>query len=202
MSTLHAGGPPDVPGVYRVCRLTADGGGDATALHADPDLLGHVWAGPYLAFPDAVAVVVRDAAGVAGYCLGVPDTAEFERWLEAEWLPLLRERHPAGTGTTPADRALVDRIHAWPPADPALLRAYPAHLHIDLLPRLQGRGWGRRSLEALLDGLLARGAPGVHLGVNPANTRAVAFYERLGFTEVAADDSTRWLARTLGAAPG
>jgi ribosomal protein S18 acetylase RimI-like enzyme len=198
---LHRAGPPDVPGVYRVCRLTADVGGDATSRHADPDLLGHVWAGPYLAHPDAVALVVRDASGVAGYCVGVPDTAAFERWLDDEWLGPLRERYPQGSGGTDADRSLVERIHAWPRTDPALLEEFPAHLHIDLLPRLQGQGWGRRSLEALLGELASGGVPGIHLGVDPQNRGAVAFYERLGFTEVGGDGTTLWLTRHLGSGP-
>lgn len=61
-ATLH-----DLPGVYRVCRLTGHAGRDATSRHADPDLLGHLWAGPYLAFPEAVTRVIHDDQGVAGY---------------------------------------------------------------------------------------------------------------------------------------
>ncbi|MBE2212416.1 MAG: GNAT family N-acetyltransferase, partial [Opitutaceae bacterium] len=64
---------------------------------------------------------------------------------------------------------------------PAYAGAYPAHLHIDLLPVLQGRGVGRRLMDAFLGALRVRGVPGVHLGVSTANPGAIAFYERLGF---------------------
>src|SRR5829696_8758007 len=141
--TLH-----DLPGVYRVCLLTGAGGSDASSLHADPDLLGHVWAGPYLAFPQAVTRVLRDESGVTGYCLAVPDTAAFERWVDEVWLPPLRRRHPAGSGATAADAALVDRLHRPIHTDAAVLARHPAHLHVDLLPRLQGQGWGRRVVDA------------------------------------------------------
>jgi ribosomal protein S18 acetylase RimI-like enzyme len=194
MATSRAGTLHDLPGVYRVCLLTGRSGEDAGPLHADPDLLGHVWAGPYLAFPGAVARVVQDDAGVAGYCLGVPDTAAFEDWLEDVWLPPLRERHPRGSGSTPADRAAVERLHHPHRTDAVLLRDHPAHLHVDLLPRLQGRGWGRRVMEEVLAGLAAAGAPGVHLGVDEANTGAIAFYERLGFGELSRSPG----ARTFG----
>ena len=62
------------------------------------------------------------------------------------------------------------------------LAAYPAHLHIDLLPDRQGKGWGRGT-DALV---LPRARPGRRgaLGVAPANTGAQAFYHRLGFTEI------------------
>ena len=100
VTTMREGTLHDLPGVYRVCRLTGHAGRDATSRHADPDLLGHLWAGPYLAFPEAVTRVIHDDQGVAGYCLAVPDTAAFEHWLETVWLPPLRERLPLGSGAT------------------------------------------------------------------------------------------------------
>lgn len=190
-ATVH-----DAAGVYRVCRLTGLVGADASHRHADPDLLGHVWAGPYLHAPGAVAVVVQDEQGVAGYSVAAADTTAFEDWLEAQWLPPLRERHLVGSGATPDDAVLVRRLHAWPRTDPDLVAAYPAHLHVDLLPRLQGRGWGRRLVEAVLAELGSRGVRGLHLVVDTANTGATAFYERLGFTLVAADDGGRTYGRS------
>lgn len=192
VATTWAGTLHDLPGVYRVCLLTGRSGADASDLHGDPDLLGHVWAGPYLAHPDAVTRVVHDDAGVAGYCVGVPDTVGFEQWLEDVWLPPLRERHPHGSGTTPADRALVQRLHEAPRTDAALLVEHPAHLHVDLLPRLQGQGWGRRAVSEVLTGLAMAGASGVHLGVDEANTGAQAFYERLGFTTLQGPPGARF----------
>jgi GNAT superfamily N-acetyltransferase len=178
-ATLH-----DLPGVYRVCRLTGNAGRDATARHGDPDLLGHVWAGPYLVVPDGVALVLHDDAGVAGYAVGVPDTARFEDWLETEWLPPLRDRLPIGSGTTDADRALVERMHRVPRTPEDVVAEYPAHLHVDLLPRVQARGWGRTLVDALLDRLADAGAAGTHLGVDDENVAAAGFYEALGFREL------------------
>ena len=67
----------------------------------------------------------------------------------------------------------------------AELAEYPAHLHIDLLPELQGQGFGRRLIDTLRAALAARGVPAVHLGMDAANTGARAFYDRLGFHELA-----------------
>ena len=198
VTTMRAGTVHDLPGAYRVCLLTAAAGGDASARHGDLDLLGHVWAGPYLAFPDAVSRVIHDERGVAGYCLAVPDTAFFEQWVERVWLPPLQARHPLGSGTTPDDVALVERLHHPTRADAGLLATHPAHLHVDLLPRLQGQGWGRRVMAAVLEQLARVGATGVHLGVDEANTGAQAFYERLGFTQLAGPPGARWYGRPLG----
>ena len=65
-----------------------------------------------------------------------------------------------------------------------VLAAYPAHLHIDLLPRAQRQGWGRRLINALCEALAERGVPGVHLQYDAANVNAGAFYQRLGFEEL------------------
>ncbi len=203
-ATVH-----DLPGVYRVCLLTGLSGGDASGDHADPDLLGHVYVGPYVMFPDAVALVITDEQGVAGYCVGVPDTTAFEQWCEREWWPPLREQHPLPFGptasrasaparpSTPADAALVRRLHHPATTDPGVSTAYPAHLHIDLLPRLQGQGWGRRLMYRLLERLAVAGATGVHLVVASENAGAHHFYERLGFTEIGRDGESRTYARPL-----
>src|SRR5213075_2470619 len=63
-ATVH-----DLPGVYRVCLLTGDAGKDATALARDPDLLGHVYVGPYVVGEPGLSLVVADDSGIAGYCL-------------------------------------------------------------------------------------------------------------------------------------
>ena len=194
---MRPGTVHDLPGVYRVCLLTGAGGNDASGLHDDPDLLGHVWAGPYLAFPDAVTRVLHDDHGVAGYCLAVPDTRRHEQWLADVWLPPLRARYPPGGGSTPADAALVERLHHPTSADAALVDAHPAHLHVDLMPRLQGRGWGRRVVESVLDALATAGASGVHLGVDEANTGAQVFYERLGFTGLVGPQGARYYGMPL-----
>jgi ribosomal protein S18 acetylase RimI-like enzyme len=198
VTTMHPGTVHDLPGAYRVCLLTGAGGEDASALHDDPDLLGHVWAGPYLAFPEAVTRVLHDGRGVAGYCLAVPDTRAFERWVAQVWLPPLQARHPRGSGSTPADAALVERLYGPTSADAGLLGSHPAHLHVDLLPRLQGQGWGRRVVETVLDALGTAGATGVHLGVDEDNSAAQGFYERLGFTRLAGLPGACYYGMPLG----
>jgi len=189
--------PDDERTLYDICLLTGDSGEDATALYRDPTLLGEVYVGPYLRFPAALALV-GDDDGAAGYVLGVPDTVAFERWCEREWWPGLRDRYPLGTfpPESPDDR-IVRLIHTPPTAAPEVVERYPAHLHIDLLPRLQGRGAGRRLLTALLDGMASAGAPGIHLGVARANERAIGFYRRMGFVEVRAYSHSLVMARTL-----
>ena len=189
----------DLPALYRICLLTGEVGGDATALYRDPDLLGHVYAGPYPVADPGLTFVVVDELGPVGYIVATADTARFEQWLESHWWPTLRSRYPLREdprdGTE--DHVLVARIHEGSAADESLLDRFPAHMHIDLLPRAQGRGFGRRLVETLAAELRGRGVPGLHLGVDSRNAGAIAFYTRVGFTEAARHDWGRTLALDL-----
>ncbi|MDC7123766.1 GNAT family N-acetyltransferase [Cellulomonas fimi] len=175
--------PADLPAIYRICVLTGAAGGDATALYRNPDLLPHVYAGPYPVADPGLSFVVADSRGVLGYVVATADTLAFEEWLDAHWWPTLRAQYPvtADPGDGTEDHVLVRRIHEWVPTPDTLYDTHPAHLHIDLLPRAQGQGWGRRLVDALAEALRERGVTGLHLGVDARNTGAIAFYDRVGF---------------------
>jgi ribosomal protein S18 acetylase RimI-like enzyme len=184
-ATLH-----DLPGVYRVCLRTGDAGADATALYRDPDLLGHVFVGPYVVGAPEFALVVADDQGVAGYCLAARDTMAFTDWAEREWWPPLRSAHPRRSVGTP-DAGIIDLYYEPPVGRPDIVEAYPAHLHIDLLDRVRGAGWGRRLIERQLAQLRAAGAMGCHLTVDAKNDNAIAFYRHLGWT-VLREEEDAW----------
>jgi ribosomal protein S18 acetylase RimI-like enzyme len=136
----------------------------------------------------SLAFVLADGTGPAGYVLGALDTREYEERAEREWWPALRQRYPdPGPGSRPRwmpDQRCAHAIHHPPRGAADLLAAYPSHLHIDLLPRGQGNGHGRRLIETLCDALRQRGSTGVHLGVGRRNQRAIGFYRHVGFTEL------------------
>jgi len=170
----------DLAAAYRVCLLTGDAGRDGSAIYRDPDLLGHVYVGPYLARGSGTQLVAVDELGVAGYLFSADDTLSFEAWAEREWWPGLRERYPLIDDGSPEAR-LTGLIHRPERVAPELAAEYPAHLHIDLLERTRGSGMGRRLIERLLGDLRERRVAGVHFGVDARNRNAVGFYEHLGF---------------------
>jgi ribosomal protein S18 acetylase RimI-like enzyme len=195
--------PADLPAMYRLCLLTGEAGGDATSLYRNPDLLAHVYCGPYPVADPGLTFVVVDEHGLVGYIVATADTVAFDRWLAEHWWPTLRAQYPLETvgrdpGDGTQDHVLVRRMHEWPVADPQPVHAtHPAHLHIDLLPRAQGQGWGRRLVATLSDALRARGVRGVHLGVDERNAGAIAFYEKVGFRTHAVHDWGRTLTLDL-----
>ncbi|ODT88768.1 GNAT family N-acetyltransferase [Phenylobacterium sp. SCN 70-31] len=188
--------PDDLPALYDICLKTGDEGRDATHLYRDPRIIGDIYAAPYAALHPEYAFVAEDETGVAAYILGAPDTRAFEARCEAQWWPALRARHP-DTADIPAPKRTRDDWDAFhihrPPTNPqAVVDLAPAHLHIDLLPRLQGRGVGK----ALMDRWLARIGGRAHLGCQAANTRAQRFYEVYGFRRIAdvGPPSVVWMA--------
>lgn len=182
----------DEEALMRVCLETGAAGGDATDVFTrEPRLLSEIYLLPYLALaPELATVVAAPDEPPVGYVLGAVDSTAFEAEAEARWWPSLRERYPLDA--VPADApeaALVRRIHEPESTPPALLRDHPSHLHIDLLPVVQGQGYGRRLLERLFDQLAAAGSTGVHLGTSAANTRAIGFYRAMGFAEWPSESS-------------
>lgn len=171
----------DLPALYRICLLTGDAGADATALHCDPELLGHYYAAPYGVLEPELCFILTAEGEPCGYVLGTHDTAAFNARAERDWFPALRARlaRPEESDTSP-DADLLRLIHAGYSIHPDL-GEYPAHLHIDLLPPAQRRGLGRKLIECFLAALRERGVPAVHLGVSERNGGAIAFYEKLGF---------------------
>ncbi len=168
--------------------LTGADGADASGSYDQPELLAHHWASPHLVADRSLCTIVVDHDGPAGYLVATADTVAFEQWCEGMWWPPLRDRYPRQTPRRDRDQQLVDLLHAPDRTPASIAEAYPAHLHINLLPRAQGAGLGRALIERLTDQLRDRGVVGVHLGVSASNPRAIGFYEHLGFTTIAVED--------------
>lgn len=199
--------PGDQSAAYHVCLKTGDNGRDGEPFYRDdPDALGRIFVGPYLKFAPELGVILEDTHGACGYALGALDTRTFFARYEAEWRPALCAQFPAPTGD-PAQWTRTQQIHhLYHHPDyfaPEPYADFPSHLHIDLLPRAQGRGYGRRMLERVMANLRARGSPGAHLGVSTLNLPAHGFYARLGFHEIArtgpAHDGVLYLAQRFTA---
>ena len=174
--------PGDRAGLGNVCIRTAAAGEDATGDYVDPSILPEIFAAPYAVLEPDLAFVVEDDGEVVGYVLGTADTPTFVRRFREEWLPVVGASHPPPTGEPASpdelmayllhhpERMLVPEVVAW-----------PAHVHIDLLPPYQRRGLGRGLMETFVAALRKAGVPVLHLSMLSANVRARAFHDRLGF---------------------
>lgn len=177
--------PFDRADIYDVCVRTADGGGDVRGRYGDDDLVPDIYAGPYLFLEPELAFVLDDGDRAVGYILG---TADSRRWAEVyrrRWLPVVAARYPVVDEPATATEHLLDVLRHPERAVHDELGSYPAHLHIDLLGDHQRHGHGRELVREFLAALRARGVPGVHLGLATTNASARAFYDHLGFHELA-----------------
>jgi len=184
--------PSDRRDLYDVCVRTADAGGDARGAYADDELVGDLFAGPYAMLEPGLAFVVEVEERVVGYVVGTASTPRFAERYRAEWIPALGDRRPAPPDPLPGDPTpdeVMLHLHHHPERllVPGL-EPYPAHLHVDLLPHVQGRGLGRVLVDTWGRAAAEAGAPALHVGMLTANAPARAFYDALGFHVVDVED--------------
>jgi ribosomal protein S18 acetylase RimI-like enzyme len=175
--------PSDLAAVYDVCVRTAAAGGDARGMYWSDDLMPDTWAGPYVELEPELAFVLDDDGTVGGYILGCADTPAFTAAYRERWLPKVAGKYPEPSAAGDSEWLVDCLLRPERMLVPEVVD-FPAHLHMDLLPPYQGSGHGRALMETFLAAAARQGAPAVHLGVDPANARALGFYEHLGFRPI------------------
>ncbi|GHA11189.1 acetyltransferase [Streptomyces tauricus] len=180
----------DRAAVADVCVRTALEGGDSRERYPDEELMPSIFAAPYCHLEPELAFVLDDGSGRAvGYVLGAADTERFVKNFRTTWIPRVAHRYPEPTAEPRApSEEMIRLLHTPERMILPDLAAYPAHLHIDILPDWQRRGFGRGLMKTFLAALDDRGVPAVHLGMVSANVSARAFYDRLGFHEIPVPD--------------
>lgn len=173
-------------------------------------LFGELWIGPYQRLVPNWTYVAEVDGRVVGYLTGCPDTAALRSGrrfrVTLRLLVAIACRRYAWTVDARRTVALAlrlrrgteSRLSARLPAD--LSRTHPAHLHMNVEAEYRSHGIGTALIQRYARDLTATGVPGIHLfcGADPR-----AFYQRNGFTELAAVEMSadRWvytLGRRLG----
>lgn len=180
----------------RVCVRTGAAGADATGAFEPETLLPDLFLTPYLVHcPQFAWVVTGPDAAPAGYLVAAADTDAFDEWFAHHWWPSVASRYPRPERPVTVQERLIESGYVRGPGRDPLAGEYPAHLHLDLLPRAQGQGLGRRLVAVLQQALAAQGVPGVHLGASKENAGAIAFYHRIGFTPLPSPDGSQWFGK-------
>lgn len=192
--------PADLEGLYAVSLATGHQGGDATHLYGDGKLIGHIYSAPYAVLEPKLALVVEDEFGVAGFAVGTPNTDAWFQQLEREWWPKLRDRYADPISVPPGDWSPDQRrafmIHHPSPTPRQISEHYPAHMHLNLAPRIQGKGIGSLLFSRWITNAAEHGVTAIHIGTNPANERAISFWSKRDFIRLPAQGSTVWMGRT------
>lgn len=200
----------DIPQLLKICLETGDNGKDASLEFNDPYILGQYYAAPYPLFAAETSFVVIDKETElpAGYIIGCSDTLIFNEQRREYLKPLKKYVIENANNKSDLEKSIKNTIaheleHRQFMTDhnsddeEYWSIDYPAHLHIDLLPSLQGYGMGHALMQTFLENLRKLGVKGVHLGVGGENKRACAFYEREGFSVLKKTDWGFWLGMKL-----
>lgn len=179
----------DIPYLSEICLKTGCSGRDASDLYSDPYMLAQFYAIPYLAYStDHCYVVEAEVNGIlrpVGYILGVEDTTKFTTWLEEAWLPQVRKSYRlTGAYHSAAERSFIELIQQPITVDEDIVKHYPAHFHMNVLPGFQDRGYRRKLTETLWDSLKDKGVAGVHMGFAADKVGAFAFYQAMGYVQL------------------
>ncbi len=175
--------PQDLPYIYSIALQTAFAGLDGRPYFNDQWCVGHYYAAPYLFFePDVCFIALDENSRVSGYIVGTSNTRGFNTWMHQTWLPVLQEQYKqVKEFKSEAEQDVIKTLLKGPGEGLWQNLGYPAHLHIDILEHLQGKGIGKSLMLTFFDAVKKKGASGVHLGVDGRNTRAYGFYEKMGF---------------------
>ncbi len=181
----------DTSAAYEICLKTGNSGQDATHLFSDPLVLGHIYVGPYMEFEPQSVFILEDDQGPCGYIMGVLDSQTYYQWMHSEWLPKIRVdyKKPTGDPDTWNETEKITNL-LFQPESQRLFPDFPAHLHIDLLSRAQGKGQGKLMMDRFIDYLRYNKIPGVHLELSSKNDRAFNFYRKYGMQELDRDNES------------
>lgn len=190
-SIIRLAHPQDKPRLRDICLQTGNSGQDASSDFGHKELLADFYLAPYLESDPAFAFVLEEGGAVNGYAVGALDSIAFSLFMEDHYLPPLRKKYAAvSDGFNLLELEVWQLINSKFEVREQLLGKFPSHLHIDLLPVAQGRGYGKQLMETLCSAFSATGSPGVHLGVSEKNIRALHFYQKMGFQVQSEEDGT------------
>jgi GNAT superfamily N-acetyltransferase len=147
-----------------------------------------IYLDPYMELePETLFVAVADGA-LVGYLTGCRDSSKFPSESERVTRAIRRYRLVVRPGPMAFfARSVLDlawaRIGRGPTVKDFVDPRWPAHLHINVAPAARGTGAADRLMRRWLDWLGDTGSPGCYLQTLAENTRAVRFFERMGFAK-------------------
>lgn len=190
--TVQSASTADFEALGQIAYETGFFGASAARFFGDPTLFADLWVRPYLYGPGCCNHLALLDDRPIGYILGTCDLKAYQRNMAVRQVPAVL----AGlfTGRYPQARASLPyllRLLRYP-ARHAPTQAYPAQLHLNLLPEARGHGLGRRLLETYLTCLMDRHVSGVQLSTTEENSAALALYEKVGFKVYLEYQSPLW----------
>ena len=186
MAAIRPARADDIKRIEYICRMTA-----GPVSEKEP-IVGNRIAKMYSTYyarecPDTCFVLADDEDKAVGYILCEPDWKKYRKNYRKIDVPAIWElKKSAG-------------LEAWffPVPYMVLSRKYPAHMHIDILPQYQGKGYGTKMIEALFDLLEKKSVKGIMLMASGENDGAIRLYKRMGFKMILHTKLTAIMGKTI-----
>ena len=159
----------DLERVEYICRMTADE--ESIKDENAGRIISLMYSTYYIEEETDNCFVLVDNGEVVGYIISSVNPLKLNKRYKEKYIKQIQE---------------IDNKSAFMarfiPLPYLLLRfKYPAHLHINLLPDYQGKGFGTKMINTLLSELKEKGIKSVMLLADSKNTGAIKFYKRNGF---------------------
>lgn len=180
--------PGDREAVRHICNETGHLGDPIDPYFSDREVFADLHSFYYTDVASDSSFVIEDDGEVIGYLLGCLDSVRYRAWVKSDLeARILKRAFARGVFLRPGTAPLVWRfVVDWLREKPHFGDAgdeYPAHLHINLLPRGRKRGLGGLLIKNYFELLRANGLSGVFLETTAENTNAVGFFKSQGFVE-------------------
>lgn len=194
----------DFDNLMDVCLKTGDGGKDGSEKYKEfPLLLGEIYFAPYAIFHKELVVVLEDEEHDAvGYCVAAADSVNFYKKAWDEYLSTLLDQYPKKIfeNKSKTVQELGNSFYNYLKHDDAVLeklKNYKAHLHIDLLKKAQGKGWGKLMIKKQFELLKNQGVQACHLEHGISNTKTHSFYQKIGMHEIFRTEDSIYMGITF-----
>ena len=170
--------------------FTRAGAGSPTGeLWGHPASEAAVYLTPYMELEPGSLFLAQTDRGLVGYLTGCLDSFAFPS--ESERLDgairafgLMRDRRAIRFFARATKDMIGAKIRSEPTADGDLADPrWPAHLHINVAEEARGTGAADQLMASWFERLAGNDSPGCHLQTVVENTRAVRFFERMGFAK-------------------
>ena len=178
--------PGDRAAVRQICHFTGYMGDPISWQWRDRESFADTFSSYYTDREPESSLVAELDGQVVGYLLGCRRSALVGDPIQPIYRHLLGRGLLVRAGTAgvlwrSVRDGLVELAHRRPLARELSDPAFPAHLHINLLPAARGQGVGRQLVSRWFATLVAEGVPGCHLATWAENAGAIAFFGSVGF---------------------
>jgi ribosomal protein S18 acetylase RimI-like enzyme len=181
-----------------ICYKTGWSGEDLTGknIFNDKKSFAMVYVLYYIEHEPDNCFVALENGNVIGYVIGTVNTSNQKEFFRKKIYPkiVLRKIFITSWKYPESVKNLTQLLKTTIASnmDKKILLNYPAHLHINVLKKHQGKGIGSMMLTKFIEHMKQNEIAGIHLGTSSQNQKAISFYKKFGFIKLKESSDKYW----------